>query len=280
MLVCDKKIGRYIFAFPFIALSIMAICGLIYEIDESGYHTKPFYNIYLLITAIIPGIIAIKLIILAYVKKNYLVRQHFIAHSIYVAACITASFILENVNIMPLQNMIYVYIIVLIIQLDQRSRISTDPLTGVGNRNALHHSLQQKMKQTDEPLYLFMMDADRFKKLNDTYGHSEGDVALIQIAEVLKTAVPRSFTIIRYGGDEFAVVGHVDDEESALQIESDIRKTNEAVNRGNHRSWNVNLSIGHACNREEGVNSIPELISLADRRLYEEKAKKRAMRIH
>ena len=88
-------------------------------------------------------------------------------------------------------------------------QISIDQLTQVNNRRNLLGYLNYKVRNHEERLFLFMLDVDRFKSINDTYGHLEGDNALIRTANVLKQAC-RSFRkrpyIARYGGDEFIVV--------------------------------------------------------------------------
>lgn len=87
--------------------------------------------------------------------------------------------------------------------------ISQDALTQLKNRNELIKYLSDKMKNNDrrKNLYLLMMDADYFKKINDQYGHMEGDNALVCIAEVLReVGVEKEYFVARYGGDEFIVI--------------------------------------------------------------------------
>ena len=95
-------------------------------------------------------------------------------------------------------------------------QVSVDKLTQVNNRQNLLSYLSYKINNHEETVYLIMMDIDKFKTINDTYGHLAGDDALICVAKALKQACAqfkkRPF-IARYGGDEFVVIleGTTDD---------------------------------------------------------------------
>ena len=89
---------------------------------------------------------------------------------------------------------------------DLQSAVLIDPLTGVGNRRAfdskIHDSIQSKDKNASQ--YLFLLDLDDFKIINDTHGHSTGDDVLRFIGATLKKLTGEAL-VTRYGGDEFAV---------------------------------------------------------------------------
>ena len=79
---------------------------------------------------------------------------------------------------------------------------NTDMLTGMFNRRFFYNYLSENAAK---PMTLFYMDLDRFKYVNDRYGHARGDVVLIKTATVIKTRFPKA-TSARLGGDEFALV--------------------------------------------------------------------------
>ena len=89
---------------------------------------------------------------------------------------------------------------------DLQSAILIDPLTGVGNRRAFDSKIQDSIlsKDKDAPQYLFLLDLDDFKIINDTHGHSTGDDVLRFIGATLKRLTGEAM-VTRYGGDEFAV---------------------------------------------------------------------------
>lgn len=96
-------------------------------------------------------------------------------------------------------------------ELDEARRESeTDPLTQVANRKAFDRQLErifELSKLSGEPACLVMVDADHFKKINDTYGHPAGDHVLKELAKVCTKGFPRKSDVVaRYGGEEFAVI--------------------------------------------------------------------------
>lgn len=87
-----------------------------------------------------------------------------------------------------------------------RARALTDPLTGLSNRAALFETLPQMIVRGRGSAALLMLDLDRFKSVNDTWGHPAGDAVLRQVAERLRGVVRTEDLTVRLGGDEFAVL--------------------------------------------------------------------------
>lgn len=84
-----------------------------------------------------------------------------------------------------------------------------DPLTGLANRRMLHDRLQQEIKKAERsqrPVALLMIDLDRFKEINDTLGHDQGDLLLKEAAQRLLSCVRETDTVARLGGDEFTII--------------------------------------------------------------------------
>lgn len=146
-------------------------------------------------------------------------------------------------------------------------QVSVDKLTQVNNRQNLLSYLSYKINNHEETVYLIMMDIDKFKTINDTYGHLAGDDALICVAKALKQACAqfkkRPF-IARYGGDEFVVIleGTTDD---LAAVEERIHAEAARFN-GPNRPYRISLSIGSAA-YIQGM-SAQELIEVADGELY------------
>ncbi|VAX43058.1 putative diguanylate cyclase YcdT [Acinetobacter calcoaceticus] len=153
---------------------------------------------------------------------------------------------------------------------------NTDPLTGVSNRLALSEYLKivesypQKFTQT----CLMIIDIDRFKQVNDQYGHIVGDHVIVSIAEQLKQNIRSSDLIIRYGGDEFLIlleqVQFVDARLLAEKIRNAI-SLEEIDLSGSDEKLHVSVSIGFAI----GATSWIELLEKADRSLLKAKARGR-----
>ncbi len=153
-----------------------------------------------------------------------------------------------------------------------KQQISMDELTGLNNRNAFDMRLQSMIAESDSDkmLYLFIMDLNSFKKINDTYGHVSGDHALRDTAIMLKEAVAgKNLFLARYGGDEFAILGRVPDEEAAVELKRTMKETFVMHQLLNRRPYKLSISIGYAPYEEN--MSAEQLIANADAKLYEDK---------
>jgi diguanylate cyclase (GGDEF)-like protein/PAS domain S-box-containing protein len=154
---------------------------------------------------------------------------------------------------------------------------TTDALTGLANRRETLRRLEQASDARPAlPLHLALLDVDRFKQVNDTYGHSAGDRVLQRLARTLQRTLGNSAIAGRLGGEEF-VVGL-----RALQIEAALEAMNAALeafsavdfadDKGNH--FSVTFSAG--LTRVGGQDTIYDALSRADELLYRAKRTGRA----
>jgi two-component system cell cycle response regulator len=154
-----------------------------------------------------------------------------------------------------------------------QERAMTDALTGLLNRYGLQHVLAREHAETrryNRPLSCLMIDLDNFKTINDTYGHTIGDLALRQVAGILSEAVRGSDTVFRYGGEEFLVLLPETDLEGAAALGEKIRATASSRPFGEgYHVFNLTLSAGASslCDNESGN----DMIARADMALYQAK---------
>lgn len=165
----------------------------------------------------------------------------------------------------------------LILYINIQNRDSNhDYLTGVGNRRILDAVLQEKIRRCQAGKASFsmvMIDMDRFKEINDSYGHQSGDEALEAVARLLLSAFREDDCICRFGGDEFLVVADIDDENNLKKAVDRFRSRLEDFNAQNNFPFKIELSIGYAVYEPERNLSGDEFISVVDKRMYEEKEK-------
>lgn len=158
-------------------------------------------------------------------------------------------------------------------RLERVSRLDT--LTRVNNRRALMHGLRvelQRSRRYARPFSLLFVDIDRFKEVNDRYGHAVGDQVLRTVAQTIAAAIRPPDLLGRYGGEEF-LVGLVEcDLEGALRIAERIRLriARTRLCRDGKRTG-VTVSIGAAAVKPDG-DRLDALIERADRALYRAKA--------
>ncbi len=166
---------------------------------------------------------------------------------------------------------IYIYTELLDLQ------ISTDYLTGLNNRNQLMRYLEGAVDRVsrDKDLYLFLIDVDSFKKINDTYGHSEGDFALQKTADVLKEVAQKyGGFVARYGGDEFTYTAEFEKEETVFDVKQFIENRTQEISKT--LKYTLSLSVGFT-KYIPGLK-ISEFLLLADSAMYKEKSIRKSKR--
>ena len=152
---------------------------------------------------------------------------------------------------------------------------TTDALTGLGNRHAMEDTFPREiLRCTDDarPVSLIMIDVDNFKAFNDRFGHIAGDRALTAVARLLKQHFRPDDILVRYGGDEFAVLLPGVDREQAMAIAERVRRfvsSDRAPAAAPAPDEPVRISMGIAV--AEAAASLESLISAADAALYRAK---------
>lgn len=158
-----------------------------------------------------------------------------------------------------------------------RQRVGRDALTGLFNRGFFDEVLPLELARSDRsglPTSLILADLDHFKKVNDDYGHQEGDRVLRSFAEALESSLRSADVACRYGGEEFAVILPHAAGPAARQLAERIRaRLDQAVRLSDPplAGGNVTITVGVATFPSE-AETAEELIGVADRRLYEGKS--------
>ncbi|MBN1409699.1 MAG: GGDEF domain-containing protein [Spirochaetales bacterium] len=154
-----------------------------------------------------------------------------------------------------------------------------DELSGLNNRRGFYGAAQlyfNLAKRRDDDFLLFYFDLDGLKNINDTYGHQEGDVALVEASKVLKDTFRSTDILGRIGGDEFVVLGdrlHKYDLHGIMaRLEGKLAECNANINK----PYTISLSYGVVIQDAQWQwNSLDDLMAEADRKLYEVKKSKK-----
>jgi diguanylate cyclase (GGDEF)-like protein len=147
----------------------------------------------------------------------------------------------------------------------------TDPLTGAYNREFLTQRLPQEIAAAidrDRPLSVAMVDVDRFKSVNDAYGHAVGDAVLTEVARRLRGAIRAGDLLARYGGEEFLAVLPSADAGRAWEVGERMRQrvSERAFDLGDGLALLLRVSVGVA--QWHTGERMRELIERADAALY------------
>jgi len=150
-----------------------------------------------------------------------------------------------------------------------------DTLTGLYNRRYFEERLEvdaQKSFYSGTPLSLVMVDIDHFKKINDTFGHTEGDQVLCKISSLLKTSVRKKDTVARYGGEEFILILPEAGLEESFVIAERIRRQVENTSfEVGQAQVKLTLSMGISNFPSHRAKSKEDLVKMADQALYDAK---------
>jgi diguanylate cyclase (GGDEF)-like protein/PAS domain S-box-containing protein len=149
-----------------------------------------------------------------------------------------------------------------------------DPLTGVYNRYYLDKALERECKRSQRSghfLAFLMVDVDRFKEINDRFGHQTGDKVLKAVASLLLEEVRGSDFVVRYGGDEFLVVLPETGREASTVRTRILKRAASRNEMTEMLDFPITLSIGSAYWRPDRKQPVDKILSEADRRMYKDK---------
>lgn len=231
------------------------IFGLIAAVFSAIFHKTSFVNRFLIYLVALTGIFAFCTAL--FVQTGYLIDPfHYLAvlTLVYVAVFFIKGLLTFWENV-ALQRMVIM-----------------DGLTGLYAYKYLQFRLEtefEKAHRMKKPFYVVMLDVDFFKKVNDTYGHEQGNHVLISVAKALKSAVRTYDVAGRYGGEEFMLILFHHDEKDVLQMVERIRTNVEReAHTADGKTFNVTLSAGICSNQHPDVQTKDDLIRKADEALY------------
>lgn len=159
-------------------------------------------------------------------------------------------------------------------------QLLTDPLTGIANYRHFSIALEQEMERTRRSgasTSLIMVDIDFFKKINDTYGHEAGNMALQALSKCMLDSFRKLDVVCRYGGEEFAIILPATEALVAVQVAERLRSNIEAMDvevcnqQGEQLHIKMTASLGVGIYHRFSKLSAKELVQEADDLLYKAK---------
>ena len=205
-------------------------------------------------------------------------RQKYLTFASFAIAPMVACIVDMMVPDMPVMSPAMLISIMLVLRQLQDSRVSIDALTGLNNRRRADAYLEENLPRVtpDAPLCLYVMDMDRFKDINDTYGHLEGDRALQTVADALREVSSELDAFAaRWGGDEFVMIctrGEGCDPERAIRS-IDEHLASQA--RAHEAKYTLSCSVGYAVCKDPSIDA-RAFFQEADRMLYSKKQQRHA----
>ncbi|PMQ01731.1 MAG: hypothetical protein CBR30_04820 [Dictyoglomus sp. NZ13-RE01] len=156
--------------------------------------------------------------------------------------------------------------------------IYTDELTGLYNRRGFYSFAERQLKlasRLNRTVLLIYIDIDNLKWINDNFGHKEGDLYIIDFANILKKTFRESDIIGRIGGDEFVVLCFDINPGAYEKIITRLYENISKYNTESKKPYQISFSIGFSLYNPEKPISLDELLNIADKRMYKEKKTKK-----
>ena len=195
---------------------------------------------------------------------------------IFALVSVVLGFSFYYLELYKINALIYILVFAILVSFVKElyDTIRRDNLTKLYNRYGLDVELREQLRQYEkdnkDSFYIISCDLDNFKHINDTWGHKEGDRALILIAGVLsKVAANFNSEVFRIGGDEFIIITDKSEEGLAEEVTKAIK---DEVDKIDFRDdFDIKISLGTTL--YDGVTPISELLDNADKKMYEAKRK-------
>lgn len=262
------------------------IHGLFFSFDKNiMYHRENgIYLVWLIEWGYFTFAFVVNAIAVKKEKRSYL-RNEFKGYLIFFIPMLVAAFLQMIYYGTTLVQIGFMFSLLIAYLNRQFYMVQTDALTGLNNRNAFLHTkdvLFDKAKTSD--LTVFMIDVDKFKYINDYFGHLKGDKALTDIADVLKAVVKENsfydLYLFRYAGDEFVIIANDLNEYGSnvivKSIENNLKIKNEE-NREIGEKYVLSLSIAFENGLCSSIKDFDILYQKADEKMYEVKNSKKLL---
>ena len=266
---------------PVLVTSVLILVLFIFfpgtVITEGINLTLTYYIVFLSVPVIYIIVSTVRSVIRAFRKENFAVRSLYLTSAAYPFGIAVIGVIQTLWLKIPMFcfgcsiMMLYVYISSL------NDQVSLDELTKLNNRTQLKKYIAndiQKQNPGKIDRYVLMIDLNKFKHINDHYGHVEGDYAIKRAADALMMSCagsPMKTFIARYGGDEFIVIVKTESEDQIKKLCSDIKETLIRLNTESGAAYELTASIGYA-GYSADISNFQKALGEADEALYREKA--------
>ncbi len=264
-------------AIVFILSSLSFKYSIFFEIDIQNIYQRGDYYIYYVLFNLTLLLYSVFIVVKKVRKDN---TQHkvndgnliLIAYPLLPILGSIVQVLFYGVNVIWLLSSVSIIIIYFNFQ---NTELVIDPLTRISNRYKFDYYIDKFFgtASINGDMFLAIIDIDKFKLINDTYGHLEGDYVLKEVAQVIKRSVSQDDFVARLGGDEFAVVGERDKIEQIELTLEDIQRELAVFNQEikDKKEYKISISIGYSYQSNENRKNRIEMLSEADKNMYSDK---------
>lgn len=255
----------------------------VFYIDSAtgDYHRGPLYPVMIIVCAWYIAHTTIKAFLKAFKKENYLRKNQLLSLASFALFPVVAGVLQVLFIGSPMISGGIAFAVLHVYISSRELLISIDPMTQLNNRTHMQDYLDGKMKSKSDnrDLYVFIMDLDNFKQINDEYGHLEGDAAIVIAANTIRAIVDKtSYFACRYGGDEFVVVCETNKEFKPKEFISQINDRLAENTKKEGKEYTLQFSVGYKRHSSE-YTDVRDFLEAADEGLYMIKNRKKSAKI-
>jgi diguanylate cyclase (GGDEF)-like protein len=259
-----------------IAMSISTIfTGQFFYFDEANvYHRGPLFVLPMMI--LFAMMVIVEIFLISQKKK---IEPHYYKPLMFLLLSPLIGWVLQLfIYGLPFSLLGITFAGLILFATNQNRNIDEDYLTGVFNRQKLDYCLQKKINASTEnkTFSAILIDVDNFKCINDHFGHTEGDKALINAAFVLRDTLKITDFIARYGGDEFCIILDSDDPKTVESTIDQINKHLLDFNKQENKPYQLSFSFGYAVYQLSMGDNAETFFRIIDRKMYQQKNAKKA----
>ena len=273
----NRKINKFAVLFPFlVATAVLVITFMIvpWALIDSEFKVTPLFYGFMLT---VPYIYLIAEIV--YTMRRALQEENHVDRRkhIYIGmlpVLIVAGGLFQTIAMPELPTFCFTSIIIMTMFYIQSMdvQISTDPLTRLNNRGQIMRYVSQvsNLRIEGRPTFVVMIDINDFKKINDRYGHAEGDSALVMTSDALVEVIKSTdFPVFlgRYGGDEFVLIVYPSREEELKSMLAEIREILDRKCKAAEKPYKLTVAIGYDELLGE-QDTFQKCLQRADNKLY------------
>lgn len=283
----DSKLSKsrvfwVVASLPFVMVLVMSLAtlwtGWFFSFNAEGNYVRgPLYAVQVPVAYLYIAFTTLHALFEAMREDSPTKRKRFFLLSRFIIAPLVGGILQLFVGTHPFMQPSICISFLYIFMSIQGDRINHDALTGLNNRNSTDLYLTDMISHASESgaFYYYIMDVDRFKMINDTYGHVEGDRALRFVSEALrKTGDEFHGFIARYGGDEFVAVINEERSPDPTHFITALHFNVDSIRNRKKLPYPLSLSVGYTKCTSHNTKAA-DVVSSADQMLYQEKANRK-----
>ncbi len=277
-----KKIGK-IFLIPSVIIAILSFISykypIMFTINDSGEYLRGNYYIVFVVINMFYLFYSIYLILKQIIKnrKKKVHNTKLFVLIIYPILPLVGSIIQTLVYGLNFTWILSTVSLIIVYFKFQNAQLVIDPLTKISNRYRFDAFLDKQFyeQNPDKIMFLALVDLDKFKMINDNFGHVEGDLVLVEVAKILREQSDFDDFVARLGGDEFVIFGTRKNEHEIVDLIKALHFELAKYNTEANKPYDVSFSIGYALQDNQNVKTKREILIEADTNMYKNKKAKR-----